>query len=372
ILTKASEMRGKLMCEFEDGSRYKPEVFGIDPDTDLVLLKINKENLRAVKLESDLNSFVGSWMATVGIKEVPVSIGIVSHVARNIKNNVPNDAIIGIIPEIQENPDNNGVRINRVFTDSPAERSGLLVNDVIIQIDDEPIENRIKLLEQLSKYQPGDGINLKIRRGDEEKEVALILGKRKVNPMMDRGAIQNRMGSTLSKRRSNFPLAIQHDSTLNANECGGPIINIDGKVVGINIARDGRVSSLALPNEVVIPVIKKLKSGKMKPALVNKKEIKRVEKELELLVKQIGDLPKQTTELELKFSAGSAVEDEIRRQVKEAEARVKALKDRLAEKKKENGKLGDSIADIQSKRNRIERRREPLKQRLQQLQTGVK
>ena len=95
-------------------------------------------------------------------------------------------------------------------------------------------------------------------------------------------------------------MALQHDTTLNANECGGPIVDLDGRVVGINIARDGRVSTLALPNEVVLPVIAKLKSGEWTPAVVNKKEIVSVTKELAKLDKDLGDLPQQKIEMELK------------------------------------------------------------------------
>ena len=61
----------------------------------------------------------------------------------------------------------------------------------------------------------------------------------------------------LSGRRSGFP-ALQHDTVLHPDQCGGPLVNLDGKVVGINIARASRVASYAIPADVVVPLIQEL------------------------------------------------------------------------------------------------------------------
>ena len=74
---------------------------------------------------------------------------------------------------------------------------------------------------------------------------------------------QEDIGGRLSKRRTGFPLALQHDTVLQPNQCGGPLVDLDGQVVGINIARASRVASYALPAAVVKPVLEKLKSGEL-------------------------------------------------------------------------------------------------------------
>ena len=53
-------------------------------------------------------------------------------------------------------------------------------------------------------------------------------------------------------------LAIQHDSVLRPIDCGGPVVDVDGKVVGLNIARAGRVESYALPSSLVRETVDKL------------------------------------------------------------------------------------------------------------------
>ena len=369
ILTKASELVGELECEMADGSKLTPSVVGIDPSTDLVLLKVEKKDLKAATMAAVKTPGVGSWLATVGHEEKPVAIGIVSHVAREIMNNVPNPAFIGIIPE--ERKEGDGVRINRVNNDTPASRSGLLVNDIIVGIDDSEIKNRDDLFESLSHYQPSDDIILKIQRGKEVKEVPLTLGSRRTNRMMNRGDQQNRMGSVLSKRKSDFPLALQHDTALNANQIGGPVVDLSGKVVGINIARDGRVSSLALPVEIVLPIVEKLKTGKFLPEVVNEQEILRVEKLLANLDKGLELLPDERIEKQLEKSAGTAREDELERQIKEVEDRLQKLRERYRDTRKSNQRLNDSIKQLTERQDHYEDRLGPLKKDLERLKTGV-
>ena len=73
------------------------------------------------------------------------------------------------------------------------------------------------------------------------------------------------MGGPLSNRSGDFPAALQHDSVLRPSDCGGPIVDLSGKAVGINIARAGRVESFALPADQVKPLLKDLMSGKLAP-----------------------------------------------------------------------------------------------------------
>ena len=68
-----------------------------------------------------------------------------------------------------------------------------------------------------------------------------------------------RMGGLISRRRDGFPEVLQHDSTVLPQDCGGPVVNLEGKAVGINVARAGRVSTLAIPAATVQRVIGQLK-----------------------------------------------------------------------------------------------------------------
>ena len=41
VLTKASELRGSIGCKLNDGTILEAKVIGINPETDLALLKVD-------------------------------------------------------------------------------------------------------------------------------------------------------------------------------------------------------------------------------------------------------------------------------------------------------------------------------------------
>ena len=73
----------------------------------------------------------------------------------------------------------------------------------------------------------------------------------------------------MNDRSSDFPAVFQHDTVLQPNQSGGPLVDLDGHVIGINIARAGRTESYALPADLILPLIEPMKSGKMAPVNSN-------------------------------------------------------------------------------------------------------
>ena len=63
----------------------------------------------------------------------------------------------------------------------------------------------------------------------------------------------------LSNRRGGFPSILQHDTVLKPSDCGGPLVNLEGQVVGINTAiitggRGNEGVGFALPSNTAIGV----------------------------------------------------------------------------------------------------------------------
>ena len=73
------------------------------------------------------------------------------------------------------------------------------------------------------------------------------------------------LGSELSLKRTGFPTILQHDTVIKPKDCGGPLVDLDGKTVGINIARAGRTETYAIPAEDIQKLLPDLKSGKLAP-----------------------------------------------------------------------------------------------------------
>jgi serine protease Do len=147
---------------------------------------------------------------------------------------------------------------------SAAFKAGLRPKDVILHVNSQKIADADQFQQMLGEMKPGDTIALKLKRGDKELEIRAILQSREQAGDF-RSEFQNRMGSDLSNRRSGYAVILQHDSVLKPTDCGGPLVDLQGRVIGINICRAGRVDSLAIPAEIVRPLIAELKSGRLVP-----------------------------------------------------------------------------------------------------------
>ena len=71
-----------------------------------------------------------------------------------------------------------GVLIAEVIPDSAAEKAGLKHNDIIIQVDDEPIESRDAFRNQIAMLKPGSRVKLVVWRDKRRKTLTVKLGKR--------------------------------------------------------------------------------------------------------------------------------------------------------------------------------------------------
>lgn len=62
---------------------------------------------------------------------------------------------------------------------SPADKAGLVENDIILEMDGKKIDEANPLVKAIAKFRPGDEVDLKILHKGEEKEVKVKLGEMK-------------------------------------------------------------------------------------------------------------------------------------------------------------------------------------------------
>ncbi len=72
----------------------------------------------------------------------------------------------------------NGVLIERVFEDTPAEDAGLLAGDIITHINDQIMENTKGIIKLIQSKEIDDEIDIAIKRGTELKIIKTKIGKR--------------------------------------------------------------------------------------------------------------------------------------------------------------------------------------------------
>lgn len=74
-----------------------------------------------------------------------------------------------------------GVYVNGLTVGGSAEEAGIKEGDVITKIGDVEVNNVPELQEQVSRYRPGDKINVSLKRNNQEKVMAVILKNKNGN-----------------------------------------------------------------------------------------------------------------------------------------------------------------------------------------------
>jgi serine protease Do len=254
VVTKASELQGSIACQFHGiPARTDAHVVGVMEDCDLALLRVQARNLPVIAWSETAPPQVGSWLATVGMDELPLAIGVVSLGPREIP---PRVAALGVV--IEDAEEKRGARVYRVVPSSCADRAGIRPGDVITHLEAERITSRDELIASTREFSPGDKVSLQVSRGERTVRTAAILDDLASLSLSPQDQPPGLLDGRLSKRRAGFPMVIQHDSALQPQQCGGPLVGLDGKAVGINIARASRVASYAIPASVVRSAITRL------------------------------------------------------------------------------------------------------------------
>ena len=265
VVTKASEVVGKdLRCVFPAGVRVSAKVVDIHEPLDLALVKVGAEGLEPAQWADEGSTELGTFLAAPGIGEDPVAIGVASVAPRSLSEKTK--GFLGVFPEEVDGK----VVLRTVGPDSPAGKAGLQVGDIVLEIDGEKVDNTSKFRRLIADHSPGDKVGFKVSRGDEELDVTAKLISREAGiqtsnaqrPRNSRIDRMNQMGGKLSGTREGFVSVLQTDLTLEPSECGGPVVNLDGKIVGVNIARGGRVKSYAVPAKELRALLGDVGSGK--------------------------------------------------------------------------------------------------------------
>ena len=258
IVSKASEIDPIRTLSVQRGKdKFPVKPVGWSEAHDLVLLQATGSGWSVAAWNDGTDPAMGQFVITPGIDKLPLAVGVVSVARRAIEKD-PIHGVLGI--KLADGP--GAAVIDNIFDNSAAKTAGLKVGDAILKVGLVAVGSRPELIEEISKHPPGETLTLEVRRDGK----TLFLPATLTHPFGDflsRIAQQNRLGGEISRRASGFPAVLQHDSVLKPEECGGPAVNMDGKVVGINIARSGRTESLLLPTSVVREVLQSHQEGKL-------------------------------------------------------------------------------------------------------------
>lgn len=132
--------------------------------------------------------------STVNVSGVVDIVDLSEHMLRSIVNmperpefqqvsrsgrvtrNIP---FLGIVPNLGADADEQGVPIQAVRPDSPAQRAGLQVGDTIVKVNDSEIDEYSDLTQFMRRSKAGDTVAIVVQRDSEQIQLRAVLGKSK-------------------------------------------------------------------------------------------------------------------------------------------------------------------------------------------------
>jgi serine protease Do len=259
ILTKASELEGvEQLSVTVDRTNYKEvTTLATDSEWDVTLLKIDAAGLVPVVYAPTSDVPQGSWV---------VANGATSRFARR--------ALAGVVSaKIREVPAAGGIALGVVLAakderlvigdvaeGSGAQEAGLEKGDVILSIAGKKISRIEEISEVLQDRKAGSTVEVVYLRDESEfsVEVRLFAKGEMFSDTMNRNDM---MSGEFSKRRSGFPRVMQHDILGSNRVTGGPLLDLEGRCIGMNIARANRAESFAIPVEDLQKLAARMMAG---------------------------------------------------------------------------------------------------------------
>ncbi|MBK1882217.1 PDZ domain-containing protein [Luteolibacter pohnpeiensis] len=240
ILAKASELVGvsNLWVRVDTDLYREVKLLGTDEDWDVALLKIEATDLTPVSYAPSSDVPQGTWVVANGatsLKARRALVGIISAKTRTIPDGGGN---LGI--SIQEK--SGAVIIEDLDPKGGASLAGLKKDDQIVEIDGHQIGSFDDVVEVMKERRAGTAVKMMVLR--DGKEIT-------AEPLLKPGPLtrNDTMSGAFSQRRSGFPRVLQHDIIANKEMIGGPLLDLQGRCLGMNIARANRAESYAIPVE---------------------------------------------------------------------------------------------------------------------------
>ncbi len=250
ILTKSSELGPNLTVALANDYVAIAEVAATDPVRDLALLRLPyapelTKGAKAVPWNATdpVNAGTPVLLATPGY--LSPLLGVTCFDQR------PVSPIAGCIPCEVEDTDK-GVRIAKVIDEQRVFRLrplplALRVGDIITAIEGIPIHDRVAFITRMFDSDrigshplvSGEPVRVSYRRGQTTNQCTVVLEFC--------NSPSGQLVRPVSNRYSGFPSAIATDLAVRPEHCGAPVVDTQGRTVGILIARAPFIETLVLP-----------------------------------------------------------------------------------------------------------------------------
>ncbi|WP_035615920.1 PDZ domain-containing protein [Haloferula sp. BvORR071] len=249
VLTKWSEIamaEGTILVVGHDSASAKATVAGVYQEDDLAMLTLDGAKFQPVTLAKGDAPKLGKMLVAASPEDSPAGFGVVAVESRSLRDSDQAFLGVGLEPKYK----GSGVKIGEIQKGSAALDAGLSEGDVILALGGRSVNSSFELRNALTGHRPGERVEVRYQRGGKDAVANVLLKEKKEYEGVPNGRLRmmERMGTNPSLVRSGFPAALQTDMPLERDRCGGPVVDLDGKVIGIAIARADRTRSFIIPS----------------------------------------------------------------------------------------------------------------------------
>ena len=267
VVTKRSELPdaapgAEVLLRLPGSRTAMAEVVGSDPALDLAVLHADDLGAPALAWRRTRPLAPGQAVLVPRFDESGPALGFVSIDRRESERDWQSVPYLGVQTEFVElgvsaPPDlAGGAKVVEVMPGTAAATAGLRDGDVVASVDGAVIDGARSLRTLLAKRNVGDRVVLRVLRGGEDLSLPARLGQR---PARDGG--EPGRGNTvtpISRVSTGFGTVFAHDAVVQPNQCGGPVVDLDGNAIGLNIARYDRTATHALDPKTVMKAVDRI------------------------------------------------------------------------------------------------------------------
>lgn len=250
---------GSVQLETADGQPLTASVVGVDRALDLAVLRIPSCPLPPVEWKRSRPIAPGQVLLTPRMNRNGPALGFAAIERRESERDWSMTPYLGVRTEpataaqLRAAGTSSGARIEEVVGGTAADAAGLKVGDLILAVDGTSIDGRFGLRRALGDRAAGDRVTLGVFRDGAAIDVVAELRRR---PAGEGGsATRGNTMTPISEVSTGFGEVFAHDGIVWPEQCGGPVVDLDGNAVGLNVARYDRTATHAIDPKTLMKAV---------------------------------------------------------------------------------------------------------------------
>ena len=250
---------GSVQLETAGGEALTASVVGVDRTLDLAVLRIPACPVPPIEWKRPGPIVPGQVLLTPRMNRNGPALGFAAIERRESERDWSMTPYLGVRTEPATDGElraagaDSGARIEEVVQGTAADAAGLKVGDLILAVDGAAIDGRFGLRRSLGERSAGERVTLSVLRDGAPVDVVAELRRR---PSGEGGS--STRGNTMtpiSAVSTGFGEVFAHDAIVWPEQCGGPVVDLDGNAVGLNVARYDRTATHAIDPKLLMKAV---------------------------------------------------------------------------------------------------------------------